>query len=72
MDRAFVGNFKQATSGLVVNVADDLNFTIDAIHLTSRPFTFSTIDRMNFVVQWFQFNGDKLRHIWLGEGAQST
>jgi len=50
MDRAFVGNFKQATSGLVVNVADDLNFTIDAIHLTGRPFTLSTIDRMNFVV----------------------
>jgi hypothetical protein len=24
------------------------------------------------VVQWFQLNGDKLRHIWLGEGAQST
>jgi ADP-ribose pyrophosphatase len=23
-------------------------------------------------VQWFQLNGDKLRHIWLGEGAQST
>jgi len=24
------------------------------------------------IVQWFQLNGDKLRHIWLGEGGQST
>ena len=50
MDRAFVGDFQQAMAGGLIQVSDNVDLALNAIHLARRGMAIGAVFGVNFVV----------------------